>query len=416
MPVHTIKADVPAYGGRSIGKLNGKIVMIKGAIPGEISEVRLDEEKKDYSLGTAVSILTPSPDRCVPDCGYFGSCGGCQLQYITYRRQVLLKEEILRDCIKRIAKAGTGSPSLAPSMVGPSPWNYRLRGQFKISHGRIGFYREKSREVVDIDVCPLMSEGVNRYLAKARALLGKVTAGEIHISFGNEAIALLKTSHSAGMAGIDLNKLARDFLENGFSGIVIQLPDRKALKLGKQYLTLDLEGLIYTVSPLSFFQSHWSLNQAIVGFLKSALQPLKGQKIMDLCSGAGNFSLPLAVFADKVIAVEENANAVRDGRRNADSNSIKNCMFINSAMDSATINNDVDTLIVDPPRPGLTGRTIDNILIAAPERIAYISCNPATLARDLKKMAVKYEIDSIRMIDFFPQTYHIESLALLRRK
>src|SRR5271157_5674981 len=119
MPSVIIKADVPAYGGRSIGKLNGKIVMIKGAIPGEISEVRLEEEKKDYSLGAAVSILTPSPDRCVPDCGYFGSCGGCQLQYITYRRQVMLKEEILRDCIKRIAKAGT---ELSPSMVGPSPW------------------------------------------------------------------------------------------------------------------------------------------------------------------------------------------------------------------------------------------------------------------------------------------------------
>ncbi len=413
MPLETIKADVPVYGGRSIGRLNGKIVMIKGAIPGEIAEVRLEEEKKDYSLGTAVSILTPSPDRCVPECGYFGSCGGCQLQFIAYKRQVRLKEEILRDCIRRIAKAGT---ELSPSMVGSSPWKYRLRGQFKISHGRIGFYREKSREIIDIDACPLMAEEVNQYLAKARAMLGNMTVGEIHISFGNGAVALLKTSHSEGVAGIDLNKLSGDFLENGFSGIVIKLPDRKALQRGKQYLTLYLEGLKYTVSPLSFFQSHWSLNQAIVGFVKSALHPMKGQKVMDLCSGAGNFSLPLAVFADEVVAVEESADAVRDGRRNADINGIKNCTFINSAMDSAAISNDVDTLIVDPPRPGLTGRTIDNILSAAPERIAYISCNPTTLARDLKKMAAKYEIDSIRMIDFFPQTYHIESLALLRRK
>lgn len=397
MPSVTIKAYAPAYGGRSIGKLNGKIVMIKGVIPGEMAEVRLEEEKKDYSLGNAISILTPSADRCEPECGYFGICGGCQLQFITYKRQVRLKEEILTDCIKRIARAEV---ELAPSMVSTSPWKYRLRGQFKIARGRIGFYREKSREIVDIDACPLMSDEVNLYLAKARAFLRNIAAGELHISFGNGAVALLKTSHSAG---IDINKLSRDFLDSGFSGVVIQVPEKKTVKLGAQYITLDLEGLRYTVSPMSFFQSHWSLNQAVVKFLKSALQPLEGQMIMDLCSGAGNFSLPFAAYADKVIAVEENADAARDGRRNANINGIENCTFINASMDSAIMKNDIDTLIVDPPRPGLTGRTVENILAASPEKIVYISCNPATLARDLKKMSVQYETDSIRMIDFFPR-------------
>lgn len=232
MPVVTIKAEVPAYGSRSIGKLNGKIVMIKGAIPGEVAEVRLDEEKKDYSLGTAVSIHTPSPDRCEPGCAHFGLCGGCQLQHIAYSRQVRLKEEILRDCIKRIAKA---EKELSPSMAGSNPWNYRLRGQFKIAPGRIGFYQEKSREVVDIKSCPLMSEEVNLYLARARALLGNMTGGEIHISFGSGAFALLKTNHTAGLSGINCDKLARAFLDSGFSGIVIQMPGGKTIKSGKQY-------------------------------------------------------------------------------------------------------------------------------------------------------------------------------------
>ena len=410
MPIVTIKAEIPAYGGRSIGKLNGKIVMIKGAVPGEEAEVILEEEKKDYSLGTAVSIHNPSPDRSIPGCGYFGSCGGCQLQYISCSRQVLLKEDILRDCIKRIAKAEAG---LSPSIVSSSPWNYRLRGQFKIAHGRIGFYREKSREVVDIKACPLMSEEVNQYLARARSLLVNMTAGEVHISCENDAVALLKTSHPEDL---DYNKLSRDFLDSGFSGVIVQIPHRKAIRLGMQYLTLTLENLKYTISPLSFFQSNWSLNQAVVGSLKSALQPLKGKRVVDLCSGAGNFSLPLAIDADEVIAVEESADAVRDGRRNAEINGIKNCIFINSSMDSAVINDDVDTLIADPPRPGLTYRTIDNILRALPGKIAYISCNPTTLARDLKKLSVHYDIESIRMIDFFPQTYHIESLVMLARK
>jgi len=410
MPVVTIKAEIPAYGGRSISKLNGKIVMIKGAIPGETAEVVLEEEKKDYSLGTAVSISSPSPDRCVPECGYFGLCGGCQLQYIAYSRQVLLKEEILRDCIKRIAKAET---ELSPSIVSSNSWNYRHRGQFKIARGRAGFYREKSREVVDIKACPLMSEDVNQYLARARSLVGNMTAGEIHISFGGGAVALLKTSHPDD---IDYNKLSRDFLDSGFSGVVVKMPHRKAIRLGMQYLTLDLENLSYTVSPESFFQSNWSLNQAVVAFLKSTLQPLKGKRVMDLCSGAGNFSLPLAAAAEYVVAVEESTHAVTDGIRNAKINDIKNCIFINSSMDTAVINSDVDTLIADPPRPGLTDITIDNILRALPEKIAYISCNPTTLARDLKKLSVHYEIESIRMIDFFPQTFHIESLALLGMK
>ncbi|HXW69186.1 MAG TPA: TRAM domain-containing protein, partial [Dissulfurispiraceae bacterium] len=326
MTAVTIKAELPAYGGRSIGRLNGKIVMIKGAIPGETAEVILEEEKKDYSLGTAVSISVPSPDRCIPECGYFGLCGGCQLQYIAYSRQVRLKEEILRDCIKRMAKAET---ELSPSLLGSSPWSYRLRGQFKIAHGRAGFYREKSHEVVDIKACPLMSEEVNQYLARARLLLGSMTAGEMQISFGGGAIALLKTSHPGDM---DYNKLARDFMDSGFSGVMVQLPQRKAIRLGMQYLTLYLETLNYTLSPLSFFQSNWSLNQAVVGFLKTRLQPLKGKKVTDLCSGAGNFSLPLAMDADEVVAVEESADAVRDGRRNAEINRIKNCIFINSPM------------------------------------------------------------------------------------
>lgn len=423
MSVVTIKADSPAYGGRSIGKLKGKIVMIKGALPGEVAKVSIEEDKKDYCLGTAVSLDVISLDRCTPECGYFGVCGGCQLQFITYDRQVRIKEEILTDCIKRIAKVES---ALSPSIINPSfalplarggkvGWNYRLRGQFKIAYGRIGFYREKSRDVVDINACPLMTEEINRFLAKAKALLGNISAGEIHISFGSGAFALLKTSRAAGER-MDASKLSRSFLDNGFSGIIIDIPGRKAVRLGKQYMTLDLDSLKYTISPLSFFQSHWLLNLAVVGLLKKALQPLQGQKVMDLFSGAGNFSLPLALDAGEVVAVEESADAVRDGRRNTEINGIGNCVFINSPVDSAVIRKDIDTLVLDPPRPGLTDKVIKNILGALPGRIAYLSCNPTTLARDLKKMLDRYEIESIRLIDFFPQTYHIESLVLFRRK
>ncbi|MBI3592517.1 MAG: class I SAM-dependent RNA methyltransferase, partial [Nitrospirae bacterium] len=176
----------------------------------------------------------------------------------------------------------------------------------------------------------------------------------------------------------------------------------------------NLENLKYTISPMSFFQSHWKLNQAVVKFVKDNLQPLRGCRVLDLYSGAGNFSLPVAIDADEVIAVEENPHAIKDGKRNLEINNIRNCRFIRSSAENINIRGDIDILIVDPPRLGLTNRAIDKILAKTPERIAYISCNPATLGRDLKKFLTKYELESVRMIDFFPQTYHTESLTFLR--
>ncbi|MFV1977499.1 MAG: class I SAM-dependent RNA methyltransferase, partial [Candidatus Scalindua sp.] len=406
-----LKADLPAYGGLSIGRCEGKVVMIKGAaLPEEIVEVNIEEEKKDYYIASVTRIIEPSPYRIEPACNFFGSCGGCHLQYISYKRQVQLKEEILRDCLKRLAKIEI---DLAESIIHDNPWNYRFRGQFKISHEKIGFYREKTREVIDIDHCPLMVKEINEYLKKAKILLKGLNLREIHITNGDSATVLVKVpTHAKSTA--DRDELASMFLNSGFSGLFIEAEDKEVLRYGKPYTTLKLENLKYTISPMSFFQSHWRLNQAIVKFIKDNLLPLKGKKVLDLYSGAGNFSLPLAMDAE-VIAVEENPYAIEDGKRNLEINNIKNCRFICSSAENfhVHIRDNFHILILDPPRLGLTNRVINKILTIMPERIVYISCNPTTFSRDLKKLLAKYDIESIRMIDFFPQTFHIESLTFL---
>ena len=188
------------------------------------------------------------------------------------------------------------------------------------------------------------------------------------------------------------------------------------MRYGKPYIALNLENLKYTVSPKSFFQSNWKLNQTVVAFIKENLLPLKGKKVLDLYSGAGNFSLPLAGDADKVIAVEENPYAIEDGRRNLKVNNIKNCKFIRSPAENFRMMDNVHIVILDPPRQGLSSETVNKMLKITPERIVYISCSPSTFARDLKKLLEKYSIESIRMIDFFPQTFHIEALAFLKIK
>jgi len=410
----TFKAELPAYGGLCIAKWKGKVVFIKNTIPGETIEARLEEERKDYYTASTTKILEPSPDRIEPNCKFFGLCGGCQFQHISYQRQIKLKEEILKDSLKRLGKIDI---ELSKPLIYDNQWHYRYRGQFKVLQGKIGFYREKTREVIDIDGCPLMTEEINEYLLKVRGILKNSehlhAISEVHISHGDEAVALIKTR---GKQPLKLDGLAPAFLHSGFSGVFIDSGEKRLLKYGNHYIIFDLEGLKYTISPMSFFQSHWRLNQRTVGFVKDSLQPLKGKRVLDLYSGAGNFSLPISLDVGEVIAVEESPFAIEDGKRNLQINGIKNCRFIRSSIEGLNIKDSIDIIILDPPRLGLTNAAMDKILAMVPERIAYVSCNPATLARDLRKLLAKYEIESIRMIDFFPQTYHIESLAFLRKK
>ncbi|MBI4682588.1 MAG: class I SAM-dependent RNA methyltransferase [Nitrospirae bacterium] len=391
-----LKIDRPAYGGVSISRHNGRIVIIKGPVlPGETVEITIENEKKDYISASALKVLGPSPDRAKPLCMYFGECGGCHFQHITYDRQVRLKEDILRDCLKRMAKIET---ALSGPIISKNPWHYRLRGQFKSSRGSIGFYKENTREVVDIDRCLLMTEEIN--------------IKELHITSGEYPIALIKAPVLA-VPGAEREKLARAFFESGFSGLFIETLEHPLIKFGVRHITLDLDGIKYTVSPVSFFQSNWDLNQTAAEFIKSNLLPLKGKKILDLYAGAGNFSLPLAMDAE-VTAVEENTYAVEDGRRNLEINNIRNCRFIHSSAEGFRPKNRFDIVLLDPPRPGLSKKAMSAVLELTPAVIVYISCNPATFARDLKKLLIKYDIESLRMIDFFPQTYHIEALAFLR--
>ncbi len=406
MPAFIITIDRPAYGGLSIGRHEGKVVMIKGAVlPGETAEVMVETVKKDYLAATVRKIIEPSPYRADPPCRYFGICGGCQFQHITYKRQITLKEEVLSDCLRRLG--GTDTRLSAP-LTGGNPWHYRLRGQFKVTRRGIGFYRENSREVVDIDSCPLMAEEINTLLEKVKSAAGDFDMKEIHITAAGRSTALVKLETRT-----DLKKASSTFLNLGISGLCLETPDKKISEYGKTRITLDLLDLKYCVSPMTFFQSHWNLNQRVVEFIRKELSPFEGKRVLDMYAGAGNFSLPLA-SDNEITAVEENPYAIEDGRKNLEMNKIRSCRFVKSSAEDFHSEEQFDVVILDPPRAGLTNRVMTKMLSLAPEKIIYISCNPPTFARDLKKLLAKYDIESVRMIDFFPQTFHIESLAFLR--
>jgi 23S rRNA (uracil1939-C5)-methyltransferase len=406
-----LKAETPVYGGFVLGR-DGRVIFIRGAIPGELVDVFVEERKRDYSVASVRNVVEPSPSRREPPCRIFGICGGCQLQFMEYEKQVSMKEEILLDAMRRIGDVEvTLTPSLAAQEFG-----YRHRGQFKVSaEGAVGFYREGTREVIPVEYCPVMAPEINGMLRK---LAGVDLRGvkEISVVSGDTLAILVK--------GTMADEAAQSLLDSGLSGIAFENGD----SLGKDYITLDLNGLKYSVTPWSFFQSHWSLNCIVVETIVRELSPLENKRILDLYAGAGNFSLPLSLQALEVTAVEESSSAVEDGRRNVTLNGVRKCTFVNLSVEKILGNRKkqqveklfgethYDIIILDPPRAGLTPECLRKVVEAGSERIVYISCNPATLARDVKKMREKYDVESVRMVDFFPNTYHIEALVFLHRK
>lgn len=398
MPV--LKAESAVYGGYVISRSEG-VVFIRGAIPGEVVDVSIKEKKRDYSIAEINEIIEPSADRREPPCRYYGSCGGCQLQFASYDRQVLMKGDVLLDCLRRI---GGIEAELEPAMTGDD-FHYRRRAQFKVSRdGEIGFYTEGTRDVVPIEECPLMVKDINDTLGRlARADLKGIR--EIHMTSGDCLLALIR--------GMDLDEgTAKAMAGMGFRGVAF---DGRTWR-GEGHVTLDLLGLKYTVSPWSFFQSNWELNTRTAALIVERTAPQEGTRVLDLYAGAGNFSLPLAAEGAEVVAIEDNPRAIKDGRRNVSINKLKGFKFVRTSAEDVKIGGNFDLALLDPPRPGLTRAAMKNVLRAAPGRIAYVSCNPATFARDLKKLSDKYVLDEVRLLDFFPNTYHLEAVAFMTKK
>jgi len=408
----TIKVERAAHRGLFIGRHEGKVVMISGpTMPGETVEVAVANEKPDYISASVEKIIDPSPERVEPPCKYVGICGGCRYQHIPYALQVKMKEEILKDSLRRLAGIET---ELEEPIMRDIPWHYRLRAQFSVSEGGVGFHKRGTNEVINVDKCLIMNREINEVIPKINAVIKQYKIKELHIT-GSESLIAKVVTRKKALSRSDAGQLASSLLDCGISGLHIFVGENEPLSFGDPFLTLDLLDLKYTILPPSFVQCNWIVNTDVASFLTSHLQPLQGKKILDLFAGAGNFSLPLAGAAE-VTAVEGNANAIESGKRNVEVNNIENYKVVKSPAEKFTSEERFDIVILDPPRPGLHKRLTKNVLNMMPERIVYISCNPATFARDLKKLSEKYELESVRMIDFFPQTFHIESLAFLKLK
>jgi 23S rRNA (uracil1939-C5)-methyltransferase len=406
MDIITLQLTTMAHGGDALGRHEGKVIFVPYAIPGETVRAQIIEDKGHYAFAHLVEVVEPSNHRVDPPCPYFGQdkCGGCQWQHIAYDTQLRLKAEILVDQLERIGDVE--EPLVHPTLPDESGWAYRNHAQFHPARGGgLGFQKASSDDVVAIDYCrilhPLLSdlyglidldvEGLIRLVLRA----GTVT-GDRLIGFEmEEDVPPALVSDEAVSCVILLN-------EGGYANLV-----------GDNMITEVVAEHLYRVSASSFFQVNTPQAAELVRLAMAYLDLEGPETVLDAFCGVGLFTRHLAERAELVIGVESSPSAVDDLLENTAEYS--NVEIIEGAVEGVLpeITVPLDAALLDPPRGGLDRFALDALVELGPERIVYVSCDPATLARDAKRLhSSGYRLVETQPVDMFPQTYHVESVSL----
>ena len=372
-------------GGMGLAHAGGKTVFVSLAAPGDRVRVRIDRQQGELLFASIVEILTPSPVRVEPPCPYFGRCGGCDFQQLTYEAQLAAKAGIIRDCLHRIARL----ENIPEIVVTPSPndWRYRMRATWQIDQElrAIGYYERGSRRVCDVVDCAVLLPELQETLERVRATKWQQFPPGL--------------KHLDAVVGENEVSLAPSFAE-----------------FQTNELRLTVRDEVYQYNAAAFFQINPSLLGALI---EQAIGDASGQTVLDLYCGVGLFTLPLARQFEKVIGVEANTTAARFARRNLQLAGLGNVNVITATVSDwfrSSAGGPVEFVLLDPPRAGAESAVIKGILNLQPRAISYVSCDPATLARDLKKLlAGGYLIQSITGFDLFPQTHHVETVVRLGR-
>lgn len=360
-----------SFGGEGVARHAGFVVFVPLALPGEHLEAEIVSVKKQFARAALTRVLRPSPDRATPRCPYFGECGGCQYQHLTYPVQLRWKQDQLREILVRIG--GFANPPIAPIRPSPQEYAYRnrimVRSQWdKRKQGlNIGFLRHDNRLVVDVESCCIASPELNRQLTLARQ----------------------------------------------------NPPPRGGIKITIREMPIGWE-----VPPDSFFQNNPGLLPELVGAVRECFIASRSRFLVDAFCGVGFFALELADLSASFVGLELDAQAIRAARANMRNRSIRNGRFEAGATEDLLPDllhqypAAQTTVLVDPPRKGCLPQTLDSLLRIRPNQIIYVSCHPATLARDLKWLCAQnvFRLESVIPLDMFPQTQHIETVCDLRVK
>lgn len=387
-----VKIDKLSHDMRGITRIDNKVTFIGNTLPGEIVNIKLTKQKKDINEGKVLSFVEQSLDRVKPICPYYNVCGGCNISHIDYLKSVIYKKEIVKDIIKKYSDLDIDPDIIYDNNI----YNYRNKITLKINNGKLSLVGENK---VNIDYCYLVNDNINKVIQLLNGThLGLVD--EVIIKGTNEIMVIIN--------GTVDEKDVIDILRDDVTSIIVN--DNKIY--GKDYITIKVKDYIYAIYPNSFFQ----VNTGMISKLYDKVLEYAGdgKLLLDLYCGAGTIGIYLSQNFSRIIGIEVNKDAVASANINKKINGINNIEFIcNKSSDIEIIG---DVLIVDPPRNGLDKITINKIINSSIKKIVYVSCNPITLARDLKVLKEKYDLDQITLFDMFPNTNHVECVCLLKLK
>jgi 23S rRNA (uracil1939-C5)-methyltransferase len=437
-----VEIESLAYRGEGIGHIENKVIFVPLTAPGDKVALTVSENKKNYLRGTVKEFHVRSPHRVVPLCNYFGECGGCHWQHLSYEYELDAKRKILQETLARIGKIDPDSYACPAPIASPKAYGYRCRVRLQGLTKRnteLGFFRAHSKEIIPVDRCELASGFLNETMKRLHGFLNSL---DYLLPFAELQILVRQESEEATLAfscpqRLD-DELVRDFLKAlkayipkvyGVSFETSKNGEAQIEHFGNCGLEFD-----YTFVPASgqqpvpvryraqihaFSQVNPEQNRNLLRTIYDWADPTADKVVLDLFCGAGNLSLPLARDAGKVIGMEESPLAVEDARYNASLNGLANCEFriadVYEALGQLKGEDRIDVLIVDPPRKGAK-ECIGDMLALRPSKILYVSCDPTTLARDLALLTYSaYRLTRVQLVDMFPQTYHIECVAELVR-
>lgn len=406
------------YGGYGLARDRDKTVLVRYAAPLELVDAEVLEEKGDYKEALVRKVVLPSRFRREAPCPYYGACGGCQLQHVEYAAQLRSKEDILKETLLRIG--GLKEPSLMESVPSGQELGYRVRVQFKVRDGRVGFFRWGEREVVEVDHCLIAHPKINDLLKPLKECARHLRElQEFHVTYSpHEDLFLVKFVTPTEIDRNLLNSLREDYLPESVVGVGNYSRLRTILNrrywIGRDYLFFRVGNWTYRVSGDSFFQVNHTLWE---GFIEVVVSGVSYRKALELYCGVGFFTIPLSERGNFLEGSDSSPSAVQDAEYNAKMNWRDNVVFLKSDAYRHLKNRGgevLDLVVLDPPRGGLEGRELELLVKNKPERIIYVSCNPSTLARDLRVLLKNgYILEGVRLVDMFPQTYHIESVSYL---
>ncbi len=430
-----ITIDGYASEGDGVGRLAGAVFFIPGALAGERIRARVTEFRGNFYRARLAENLKCSPARRTPPCPLFGVCGGCRLQHMAYPEQLAFKEKRVRDALERIG--GTPGDLVRPIRGMADPWRYRNKVTFTAGHENgapvLGFLREASHRPVDVPDCLLADEaacGVARDAFRLAREAGNDLPARIvvrHSLASGEYLAVIETGQRPLQgAGKIAERLMADRpavvgVVNATAPPAAGRRARYALAGGADTITETLSGIAFAISAGTFFQVNSRQAAALYGRAAELVPDGRTARVLDAYCGAGGFALFLARRAQSVIGIESDPAAVRDAAKNASRNGLANVRFMTGNLETGIGRSRMDfrtltDLVADPPRRGLDRRFIDECGRSSVRRIIYASCDPATLARDCRLLREKgFALREVTPFDLFPQTPHVESLALLER-